>query len=268
MAKNHPHRSAAASLAELGLGLLVLGLILGGIHVVYPLPVSVVVGAGSAFGAVVITTLFLRARAVGSAPCHAAERITLLRGILLAVIAGHLALTELAAVQGGYLVALAVTAMLLDGLDGYVARRYNQASAYGARLDMEFDALLILTLCALLWRAGPLGVWVLAIGLLRYAFIALQWVYPTLDQTLPSSLGRKTVCVVQMTVLPICLLPGLPGTTAVILALAALALLVYSFAMDTHWLLHNQRATEKRGPHHAPPDTTAADYDHAAAGPE
>ena len=40
-------------------------------------------------------------------------------------------------------------------------------SAFGARFDMETDALLILALSVLVWRHAKAGAWVLASGLLR-----------------------------------------------------------------------------------------------------
>ena len=39
---------------------------------------------------------------------------------------------------------LASVALILDGVDGKVARRTRNASAFGARFDMEVDAFLIL----------------------------------------------------------------------------------------------------------------------------
>ncbi len=44
------------------------------------------------------------------------------------------------------LLALAVVAIVLDGVDGWVARRTGTASTFGARFDMEVDAFLILVL--------------------------------------------------------------------------------------------------------------------------
>jgi phosphatidylglycerophosphate synthase len=39
--------------------------------------------------------------------------------------------------------------LALDGLDGWLARRFGLASAYGARFDMEVDGFLILVLALL-----------------------------------------------------------------------------------------------------------------------
>ena len=52
----------------------------------------------------------------------------------------------------------AIAALALDGVDGPLARASGLASAFGARYDMEIDALLALVLAALIWRTGELGV--------------------------------------------------------------------------------------------------------------
>ena len=84
------------------------------------------------------------------------------------------------AVEPGLLVgaaawgALAAAAGLLalDGIDGRAARRQGLASAFGARFDLEVDALLILALAALAAGLGKAGLWVLGLGLMRYLFVA------------------------------------------------------------------------------------------------
>ena len=65
--------------------------------------------------------------------------------------------------------ALATVVAVLDGIDGWLARRTGMASDFGARFDMETDAALIMVLALLAWQFGKAGVWVLASGLLRYA---------------------------------------------------------------------------------------------------
>ena len=71
------------------------------------------------------------------------------------------------------LVALAVVALALDAVDGWVARRNGTTSALGARFDGEVDAFLILVLSVYVARSA--GAWVLAIGAARYAFLAAGW---------------------------------------------------------------------------------------------
>ena len=134
------------------------------------------------------------------------------------------------------MVGLSTLALALDGLDGPLARRTSTESAFGARFDMELDAFLLLALSALVWRSGKVGTWVLFIGVLRYLFVLGGLLWPPLRGTLPLSLRRKVVCVVQGIVLVACLAPVTAAALATWLAATALLLLVYSFVVDTWWL--------------------------------
>ena len=77
-----------------------------------------------------------------------------------------------------WIVGLGTVALVLDGVDGWIARREGTASAFGARFDMETDAALLLVLSGLAWRRGAAGPWVLGIGALRYLFVAAGRVRP------------------------------------------------------------------------------------------
>jgi phosphatidylglycerophosphate synthase len=139
-------------------------------------------------------------------------------------------------------------AAVLDGVDGYLARRTRMASAFGARFDMETDALLILALSVLTWRGGKAGAWILLAGLLRYLFVAATWIVPRLRRPLLYSRRRQVVCVVQIAGLSLAILPRIVPPHSVWLAAALLAILVYSFAVDIIWLCrrsqpHLERAT-------------------------
>ncbi len=169
------------------------------------------------------------------APC---SRVTLIRGGVGALVGGMLGAPEALAqpsVAWGVL-ALALLALILDGVDGWLARRRNEATAFGARFDMEVDAALTLLLAALALAAGKAGVWVLALGAMRYAFVAAAALWPWLSAPLPHSLRRKTVCVIQVAVLAAILAPVVPPAVAAPAAMVALALLIWSFAVDVLWL--------------------------------
>ena len=128
-----------------------------------------------------------------------------------------------------------VMGLLLDGIDGWAARRGGLASHFGARFDMEIDALSVLVFTLLLLRTGQAGPWVLAIGLARYIFVGVGLLWPPLARELPQSLRRKTICVVTVTGLLISLLPFVAAGSARIICAAALVVLVYSFAVDCVW---------------------------------
>ncbi|SDK15267.1 CDP-alcohol phosphatidyltransferase family protein [Billgrantia gudaonensis] len=170
-----------------------------------------------------------------------ANRITLARGVLVAVLAGCLADPASIARHAWLFAATSGIALLLDGVDGWVARRTGTASAFGARFDMELDAAFILVLCLALLTTGKLGAWVLAIGVMRYAFVLLGRRWPWMAAELPESRRRKAVCVWQVAVLLLALLPPIPSTLAGFLAAGALLGLTASFAMDIVWLHRNAR---------------------------
>lgn len=133
--------------------------------------------------------------------------------------------------------ALAVGLLALDGLDGPAARRQRLVSRFGARFDMEVDALLVLVLACLAFGLGKVGVWVLAIGLMRYGFVLAGAVLPILSRVLPASRRRQAVCVLQVAVLTLAILPPVPPAASAGLAAAALAALAWSFGRDLRHLL-------------------------------
>jgi phosphatidylglycerophosphate synthase len=141
---------------------------------------------------------------------------------------------------GAALTALAAAA--LDGVDGWAARRSGMASEFGARYDMEVDAILVLALSVLAWRTGKAEAWIVSAGVMRYAFVAGGWVWGWLKRPLPPRWRRQAVCVVQVVAMSAALLPGLAPETALTLLGGALALLVYSFGVDIAWLWKRRAA--------------------------
>ncbi len=168
----------------------------------------------------------------------AANRVTLLRAALVLPVLA-LALQPVALGAGGYwwVIVLSTVAMVLDGVDGRVARRTGTETSFGARFDMELDAALILALSVLVWASGKAGGWVLVVGLMRYGFVAGAWVVPALGRPLSESFRRKAVCVVQGVALLVALGPIIPSPMASLVCAAALAALTWSFAVDVRWLL-------------------------------
>ncbi|MEV7095953.1 CDP-alcohol phosphatidyltransferase family protein [Amycolatopsis sp. NPDC051045] len=164
-----------------------------------------------------------------------ADWITFARALLVGCAAALIA-------DGGFpiawLVGLVGLALLLDGLDGQVARRTGTASEFGARFDMEVDAFLILLLCIQVSRA--LGLWVLAIGLMRYVFVAASWAMPWLTAPLYPSMARKTVAAVQGVVLVVAVSELLPAAVLFAFVAAALTSLVWSFGRDVRWLARHR----------------------------
>jgi phosphatidylglycerophosphate synthase len=168
-----------------------------------------------------------------------ADRVTLTRATLVGAVAALTAdpFSPQALTRHGpvaVLVALAIVALVLDGVDGVVARRSGTVSALGARFDMEVDAFLILVLSVYVSRL--LGGWVLTIGAMRYAFVAASWVLPWMRRSLPPRYWRKVVAATQGIVLVAAASDVLPRPLTLAAVVAALALLVESFGRDVRWL--------------------------------
>lgn len=140
-----------------------------------------------------------------------------------------------------WLIVLATLVAISDSLDGWLARRGGLSSAFGARFDMETDALLVLVLSVLVWQSGRAGIWVLAAGLMRYALVAACALWPWLRAPLPPSARRKAVCVAVIVALITALGPIVPEAMASGLATAAVTALAGSFGWDLLWLNRERR---------------------------
>lgn len=169
-----------------------------------------------------------------------ANRVTLGRGVLVAIVAGALAANAFTNAIWLWL-AVAVIALLLDGVDGWIARRTKTHTPFGARFDMELDAVLILILCIGLLQSEHLGIWVLLVGGMRYLFIAASWPFPWLKAPLFASFRRKAVCVWQVVALLLALTPLTSPLATSLLALSALITLIYSFGFDIWWLYQKRQ---------------------------
>jgi len=156
-----------------------------------------------------------------------ADRITLTRAVLACGIA---ALT----VDGFdrpdpvvVLVALAAVALVLDAVDGWVARRTRTASLLGARFDMEADAFLILVLSI---NVSPrLGWWVLLGGAARYVVVVAAWVAPWLRRPVPARRWRKHVAGLHGVILTVAAAEVLGPNVATGALVVGLSLLALSF---------------------------------------
>jgi phosphatidylglycerophosphate synthase len=163
-----------------------------------------------------------------------ADKVTLARAILVGGVTA-LAVESLSRpVPVQVLVGLTIGALLLDAVDGYVARRTGTSSDLGARFDMEVDAFLLLVLSVYL--LPQVGAWVLAIGAMRYAFVLGLWTLPWMRTTLPPRYWRKVVAATQGVALVVGSAGVLPRTLTVAGLLVALTLLVESFGRDVLWL--------------------------------
>ncbi|WP_064741971.1 CDP-alcohol phosphatidyltransferase family protein [Hamadaea tsunoensis] len=207
--------------------------------------------AGLAYGAVLCGCL-LKA---GHTDFRPADWVTLSRAVLGSGVAALTAASFARAVPVVLFTALAAVALVLDAVDGRVARGTRTVSAHGARFDMETDAALILILSA--YATHALGWWPLAIGLMRYAYVAASWVFAWLASPVPPRYWRKVVAAVQGIVLAVAAAGVLPRAVTAVAVLGALGLLVESFGRDVVWQFRH-RVVPSTAPVSAPPVLTGA----------
>lgn len=166
-----------------------------------------------------------------------ATGLTLLRGLLIAAVAGFLVavpLSDPTVWLAGGLYAVAVT---LDAVDGLVARRNGRVTPFGERLDLEFDALAIAVGALLGVMVGALPQWYVLAGGARYAYAGSLCFrrlrgFPVFS--LPPSMVRRPLAALQMAVVAIALFPPIDPPATTWLATAALVPFLLGFVRD--WL--------------------------------
>ncbi|MFG1625109.1 CDP-alcohol phosphatidyltransferase family protein [Kribbella sp. NPDC049227] len=133
--------------------------------------------------------------------------------------------------------------LILDGVDGRIARRLGETSSFGGCFDNETDAGTTLLLSAALGVLHVAGWWVVLIGLLRYLYLLAAVVVPALRAPLPFSQVRRAIGLGQAIILVLCVL--LAGVTSsswlALLPAIALLSLFWSFGRDARGQLVSAR---------------------------
>jgi phosphatidylglycerophosphate synthase len=120
----------------------------------------------------------------------------LVTGVRLALVCALAAAGALGAIS---IVLLTACILTLDLLDGWLARSRGDASAFGARFDMETDALLVLVLTLRLSLLEGYGAWALSAGALRYAYVIGLWLAPGNGGEAPrSQFGRYSFFILML----------------------------------------------------------------------
>ena len=204
------------------------------VGVVVPLPPP---AWAAGIGYLVVSTLLLtvalrrrRAERFG-----AANAVTATRSMLVGVVTAMVVASFWGEASAALFVSIVAVALVLDGVDGYVARRTGSESELGARFDMEVDAFLLLVLSV--YVAPFVGWWVLIIGLLRYGFVGAGWALPFMRATLPPRYWRKVVTAASGIALAVVASRLLPLGANVLVVVTALALMLESFGRDVVWLV-------------------------------
>lgn len=177
-----------------------------------------------------------------------ANRLTLLRGYLIAFSGGFLfqpAAEGFIAWLPGLLYGVAA---ILDRLDGFIARRTQQTTLLGAELDTAFDALGLIVAPLLAVTYGKVHWSYLLLSLAYYIFQwGLHWRRRRglpLYEILPSQL-RRALAGFQMGFVAVALLPWFHASQTLICSLAFMIPALLGFAVD--WLVASGRIRTRAG---------------------
>jgi CDP-diacylglycerol--glycerol-3-phosphate 3-phosphatidyltransferase len=167
-----------------------------------------------------------------------ADYLTFVRGLFICVLGGFLFSPQpdgwLAWIPGFFY----LTVVSIDGVDGFLARRLGQASAFGEKLDLEFDGLGTAVATLLAYQYGKVPVFYLSVAGLYYAFQIGLWLYQKIGRpvsSLKNSNYRKIVGGVNSVFLSVALWPVLGPTASFTAATILMLFVIASFIKD--WLV-------------------------------
>ena len=173
-----------------------------------------------------------------------ANWITLVRAVLLAGVAGFVVVDPGGVL--GWLPALGYgAAVVLDGVDGAVARSVGTETRLGERLDMAVDTtgFVVAPLVAVAW--GLLPVWYLSLSAARYCYRGGLFLWRRSGRevgTLPPSRLRRPLAALQMAFITVALLP--PAPTPLVRTVAPVVLLPSLVVFVRDWLAVTVSAAE------------------------
>lgn len=164
-----------------------------------------------------------------------ANRITILRAVLTAGLAGFLLVPR---PPGGLAWApglIFMIASLLDVVDGAAARATGRPTVLGARLDMQWDSagVLVASLLAVLYGQAPL--FYALVGWMRYLYLAGLWMHRRSGGGvggLPPSKYRRVIGGAQMIFIATILLPLFSPPWTHLAAVLFMAPVLLSFLRD------------------------------------
>lgn len=180
-----------------------------------------------------------------------ANRMTLGRGWLIAATGGFVLVPDVLVTHPSVLwiaAALYSIAAILDRVDGFIARRSQQTTQLGARLDTVFDALGLLVAPLLALQQGKIHASYLLVSVAYYLFVLgikireknRQPVYP-----LPPSLLRRSLAGFQMGYVAIVLWPPFKAEVTVLAGSGFMVPLLIGFLVD--WLVVSGRLKPQQG---------------------
>ncbi|MFY0601379.1 MAG: CDP-alcohol phosphatidyltransferase family protein [Cyclobacteriaceae bacterium] len=127
----------------------------------------------------------------------------------------------------------------LDGLDGYLARRFKHISDVGGKLDMEIDAFMVLAISWIHVEEQNLHWWILVPGSLRYLYEIISFWVKKDGKELMSKKYRATIAVIFFLALLIPFLTQSPSL--IIVTYISGALIIFSFLVSLFSQIENSK---------------------------
>lgn len=142
-------------------------------------------------------------------------------------------------VAPGEIVYWGLILFVMDGMDGWIARRAGLAGEFGEFIDKETDAFFMLMLCVVLYRLPEgFGPWILLPGLLRYLFVLfVKFATPPQPKEQRTAKARRISVFMMLTLLfSFAAYPAYLDYCRPLAALMTLAL-AYSFGVSV-WMMY------------------------------
>lgn len=130
-----------------------------------------------------------------------------------------------------------ISVVLLDVVDGYVARKYNLQSDFGLYFDMETDSFYVAVVSSILYLKGMAPSWILFIGFLRYINVAVYTIFRLKPKKEPKQRFASIIAGTLFTILAAAFV--LPPKIRLIALSIISVLLVISFGKSALYYITN-----------------------------
>ena len=174
---------------------------------------------------------------------HLASYITLIRLIITSTVFSSILLTYIndsIHIDNKIIIFMFFISLILDGIDGYFARKLKQETSYGEILDQETDNFLMLALAGSLYLNVGVSIIIFIIPLCRYIFLIFGLFFNWLQKDLPKSFRRKFVCTGVIVIMILSHFEFLSFYLVSLMSIISILILVMSFAYDI-FVLYKRR---------------------------
>ena len=130
---------------------------------------------------------------------------------------------------------LAFLLIALDAVDGFIARKTNTTSEFGAWFDMETDAFYVAIMGIIIYQSGLIGPWILIPGFLRYVYSLGVWIFKVSEKQETGSKIGKYIAGFMFVALPLPFI--IPINIASPVLMIASAAIVFSFGRSTYLMI-------------------------------